>query len=156
MTIVVTLLGATLLVGCDRAPNNTHNIFYNDLTEQQLLGHWTIINYWAGWCKPCLEEIPELNRLHQQLKQSPEPTGAQVFAVNFDGLVRDELRIESEKLGVNVPLILNDPSTSLGFDRPTVLPTTLIFNPQGQLQYTLLGPQTLQSLNQLIGLTEEP
>ena len=27
---------------------------------------WNVINYWAIWCKPCREEIPELNRLDQE------------------------------------------------------------------------------------------
>ena len=26
-------------------------------------GQWVLVNYWAEWCKPCLEEIPELNEL---------------------------------------------------------------------------------------------
>ena len=29
-----------------------------------LRGYWVVINYWAQWCKPCIEEIPELNALH--------------------------------------------------------------------------------------------
>ena len=29
-------------------------------------GQWLVINYWAEWCAPCREEIPELNELHDQ------------------------------------------------------------------------------------------
>lgn len=40
-----------------------------DATGQPLetSGHWLLINYWASWCKPCRQEIPELNELHHEL-----------------------------------------------------------------------------------------
>ena len=28
----------------------------------ELRGQWVVINYWAQWCKPCIEEIPELSK----------------------------------------------------------------------------------------------
>lgn len=155
-TLVLFLTLLTVLSSCngdDSRSQNSVDSPYQNLSKQQLLGRWTVINYWASWCKPCLTEMPELNRFHQQVSSASTPL-AQIFAVNFDGLDVDTLRIESQKLAVNIPLVINDPSEALGFDKPTVLPTTLIFNPQGQLQHTLIGPQTLQSLNQLIGLTE--
>ncbi|MFT4997247.1 MAG: thiol-disulfide isomerase/thioredoxin, partial [Flavobacteriales bacterium] len=42
-------------------------------------GKWTYINYWATWCKPCIEEIPELNEF---AAQNPYLV---VLGVNFDG-----------------------------------------------------------------------
>ena len=160
-TFTVFLSSLTLLAalgGCSSDSKTAYNNLdspYQELSKQQLLGRWTVINYWASWCKPCLAEMPELNRFHQQISSANTPL-AQIFAVNFDDLSADALRIESQKLAVNIPLVVNDPSTTLGFDKPTMLPTTLIFNPQGQLQHTLVGPQTLQSLNQKIGLTGQP
>ena len=157
MPVVLALVLTTLflLTGCDAPKSDDSDTVYTNVSKQQLLGRWTVINYWASWCKPCLEEMPELNRFHRQFSQPMSTQRAQVFAVNFDGLELDALRIESEKLAVNVPLIVNDPSAVLGVDRPTVLPTTLVFDPQGQLKHTLLGPQTFQSLKQLIGLTDQ-
>ena len=42
-------------------------------------GQWRIINYWAIWCAPCREEIPELNELDRS-------TELVVLAVNYDGI----------------------------------------------------------------------
>src|SRR5690554_8199665 len=42
-------------------------------------GQWVLVNYWAEWCKPCLEEIPELN----ELDKAPDIA---VLGVNFDGV----------------------------------------------------------------------
>ena len=36
------------------------------LQLDELRGQWVLINYWATWCKPCIQEIPELNALAQQ------------------------------------------------------------------------------------------
>jgi thiol-disulfide isomerase/thioredoxin len=103
-------------------------------------GHWTVVNYWAEWCKPCIKEIPELNELAQA---NPE---LRVFGVNYDGFTGEELAQQVEKLGIEFPLLAEDPATRLGTTRPVVLPTTLILTPGGELAATLVGPQTLESL----------
>src|SRR5689334_18918012 len=41
-----------------------------DGTPRQLAdfrGHWVLINLWATWCGPCIEEMPSLGRLHAAL-----------------------------------------------------------------------------------------
>lgn len=50
------LLGVLLaLAGCAREEEPTKAA---DTLRQP--GQWLLVNYWAEWCKPCLEEIPEL------------------------------------------------------------------------------------------------
>jgi thiol-disulfide isomerase/thioredoxin len=110
---------------------------------EQLRGQWVVINYWAQWCKPCIKEIPELNTLDQRY---PEVT---VLGVNYDGATGEELQGQVEQLGIAFAILENDPAVQLGIARPVVLPTTLILDPTGELQATLLGPQTLESLSQL-------
>ena len=47
-------------------------------------GQWRVINYWAIWCAPCREEIPELNALN-------DSTELMVFAGNYDGQMGEAL-----------------------------------------------------------------
>jgi thiol-disulfide isomerase/thioredoxin len=110
-----------------------------------LRGQWVVINYWAQWCKPCIEEIPQLNALDAQYTQ------VTVLGVNYDGASRAELEQQRQKLGVAFASLEADPAVRLGTTRPVVLPTTLILDPAGQLVATLIGPQTLESLAQATG-----
>jgi len=110
------------------------------LQLEQYAGRWVVINYWATWCKPCIQEIPELNALD---KQYPQVT---VLGVNYDGASGEELARQAQDLGIDFTMLSTDPATALGVPRPVVLPTTLIIDPGGVLRQTLVGPQTLQSL----------
>ncbi len=109
---------------------------------EDLRGQWVVINYWAQWCKPCIEEIPELNSLDQDYAQ------VTVLGVNYDGASGAELEQQRQQLGVTFASLGADPAEQLGQTRPVVLPTTFIVNPQGELVETLMGPQTLESLTQ--------
>jgi len=102
---------------------------------------WLVVNYWASWCKPCIKEIPELNKLHQSRKEIT------VVGVNYDGLSGEELAIESSKLGINFPNLSSDPSSVLETNRPIVLPTTMIVDKNLKLRDKLIGPQTLESIS---------
>jgi thiol-disulfide isomerase/thioredoxin len=110
-----------------------------------LRGQWVLINYWAQWCKPCIEEIPELNALDQQYPQ------VTVLGVNYDGASGAELEQQLQRLGVEFVNLESDPAAQLGVPRPVVLPSTLVVKPSGELLTTLVGPQTLESLAQITG-----
>ena len=112
-------------------------------------GKWLVINYWATWCKPCLQEIPELNQFADKHADT-----VKLFAVDFDQSQGDALIASSEKMGISFSVLTADPAPILQFEPPTVLPTTIIFNPKGQLHRTLLGPQTAESLRQAMALTQ--
>ena len=111
---------------------------------EALHGQWVLINYWAKWCKPCIEEIPELNALDQGRDD------VTVLGVNYDGLVGDALAAQLEELKVEFATLATDPAEQLGTQRPVVLPTTFILDPGGALVSTLVGPQTLETLEQAL------
>ena len=98
-------------------------------------GNWRLVNYWALWCTPCREEIPELNRLH-------ELRDVTVLGVNFDGKKGSEREQHRAQLGIRFPALAEEPTPRLGIQRPQVLPTTLVINPQGEWVASLVGPQT--------------
>ncbi len=106
----------------------------------ELLGKTVVINYWAVWCAPCIKEIPELAAL------ADKHNDIEVFGVNYDMPDPETMEKQIEDLNITFPVFNQDPHARFGIERPTVLPTTLIVNPSGELQDSLVGPQTEASL----------
>lgn len=109
-------------------------------------GQWLLVNYWAEWCKPCLEEIPELGAF-----AGKHAGTARVVLVNFDGVTGEALQQQARTLGIPPELLLDrDPAAELGLARPQALPSTFVIGPDGAQRTVLLGPQTVASLEAAI------
>ncbi len=106
-----------------------------------LKGRWVFVNYWAEWCAPCREEIPELNAL-----QVEDGDRVLVLGVNFDQLPVEVMGPQAEKLGIRFAVAAEDPRDLLGIALPEVLPSTYVFDPDGKQVGVLLGPQDLDQL----------
>lgn len=141
---ILALLCCLALAGCSKP--DYHTLDGDSGRFEDLRGRWVLINYWAEWCKPCIEELPELAAF------SREHAGqAVVFAVNFDGPEETLLRQQASKLQIELPVLLDDPAPRLGYERPQALPSTYVFDPDGRLQQVLQGAQTRASLRAAIG-----
>lgn len=106
---------------------------------QDYQGEWLVVNFWAEWCEPCREEIPELNQLHQEIGQS-------VLGVNFDRPKLIELQRQIDALKIEFPVVLSEQKQRLQDLTPQVLPTTYVFDRQGLLLKKLIGPQTRETI----------
>jgi thiol-disulfide isomerase/thioredoxin len=110
-------------------------------------GQWLLVNYWAQWCKPCVEEIPELDAFARKHAGT-----VRVVLVNFDGATGEALARQAQALGIRPELLLDrDPAAELRFARPQALPATYVIGPDGRQRKVLLGPQTVASLEAAIG-----
>ncbi|WP_376770991.1 TlpA family protein disulfide reductase [Marinobacter arenosus] len=114
------------------------------LNWDQLRGQWVLVNYWAEWCKPCLEEIPELN----ELDKAPDIS---VLGVNFDGISGEELEELGERMGIEFTMLAEDPGQKFGWQTPVALPATFVVDPDGDLLEARFGPQTEADIRALIG-----
>ncbi|WP_460997334.1 TlpA family protein disulfide reductase [Simiduia litorea] len=133
---VILLLLCLGLVACDPG----HSVLIGPQSQPfDASGRWLVVNYWAVWCKPCVKEIPELNALAQS-----EPNLV-VLGVNFDQVPMQQLQAQRDALGIQFPLLMSD-AKRLGLEKPSVLPTTYLINPAGEVAMTLIGPQSLDSL----------
>ena len=134
-----------LLFSCSKPDLNVFEgkgVFLDDLK-----GKWIVFNYWADWCPPCIKEIPELNSL-----QSNFSDDLKVFLINFDMLEGEELKQQLEKFNVQVDSLLTDPSIIYDWVIPENLPVTFIINREGELEFTLVGPQTEEEIIKLLSL----
>lgn len=105
-------------------------------------GRWLVINYWAEWCAPCREEIPELNELHHARVEH----GLVLLGVNWDGLPQDKLAEVAARMGIEFPVLIQDPYQEYGYDRAEQLPVTVLINPAREVHQVLVGPQNEDSI----------
>jgi thiol-disulfide isomerase/thioredoxin len=100
-------------------------------------GRPVLVNVWASWCGPCIEEMPEL----QRFAASQGPGGVQVLGIALDDAanVREFLR----KIPVSYPIALDTP----GPDDAGVW----LGNPKGVLPYSVLLSADGTVLKQRIG-----
>ncbi len=103
----------------------------------ELDGKVIVVNFWATWCTPCIEEMPGFARLQSKWESR---------GVRFVGLANDDpakVRAFGEKLGINYPLwtgeaSVMDLSRRLG-NRVGVLPHTALLSPGGEVIETRIG-----------------
>ena len=99
-----------------------------------------LINVWASWCGPCIEEMPELDRF----ARSQAEQGVQVIGLALD--TPDNVRAFLEKVPVNYPILMDDPgpadaSVWLG-NRKGVLPYSVLVGADGRILKQKVGPFT--------------
>ena len=117
-----------------------------NISFSSLKGKWVLINYWAGWCKTCVAEIPEFNRFYRKHQRDQ----VALFAVNYDALPSQEQSHLIQKLNIQYPSLRSDPAFALGLGDIVGVPVTFVFNPQGELVNTLYGGQDVSSLETAI------
>ena len=107
-----------------------------DTELASLRGRWVLVNFWATWCPPCVQEMPSLERLHRTLG----PAGLVVLGVSAD---EDEgaLRRFLAQNPVSFP-VLRDPGGRLAASayRTTGYPETFLIDPDGVLRESYVGP----------------
>ncbi len=109
-------------------------------------GRWVVINYWAEWCAPCREEIPELNRLYAEAGAA----GPLVVGVNYDNLKPADLGPLVTRMQIGFPVLRDDPMHRFGYNRPEILPTTILLKPDLSVGKVLRGPQSAESIRKVI------
>lgn len=99
-----------------------------DLKQYQ--GKTIFMNFWATWCKPCLQEMPSIQRMMEKLNGENI-----VFLFASDETVE---QVESFKVRSQYPFnyVLLENSEELNI---MALPTTFIFNPGGKLVFNEMG-----------------
>ena len=97
-------------------------------------GKVTLVNYWATWCGPCREEIPDLIEL-----QARYPDQLQVVGISTDEGDPANVAAFARAVGMNYPVVMATPELNRQFPGVFALPTSFIVDPQGRIVQTHIG-----------------
>ena len=105
------------------------------LAEQR--GRVVMVNFWATWCGPCRQEMPQLNKLYEKYRGA----GFVLLGVNVDDDPRNAAEVAA-KLGVKFPMLLDtDKKVSHLYDLAS-MPSTLLIDRDGKVRYLHRGYQS--------------
>ena len=109
----------------------------NPIDLNDYRGKWVVVNYWATWCPPCLEEIPELVHFHDTHKDSD----AVVVGINMEKMDRPSLASFVDENMMSYPVVpMSDDMPMLG--SIPGLPTTYLLDPEGRTAAMQVGQVT--------------
>lgn len=132
MKKVILLLAGLILGFLAEAQISTYKL--NNLSNEKvsindLHGEYTVVDFWATWCKPCVSAIPKLNTLYQEFAEE----GVRFIGVNVDS-PRNSSKVKPmvKSLGVTYPVLLDPDQELVEEYNVTVFPTLVILNKKGK------------------------
>ena len=109
-------------------------------------GKWVVVNYWATWCPPCIEEMPELVFFHDRHKDKD----AIVIGVNMEDAPDEKVREFLDEHLITYPVWLSEPVRQSPLGGVPGLPTTFIVSPEGKVVHRVVGRISLEYLEKVI------
>lgn len=104
-------------------------------------GKWVIVNYWATWCPPCLDEIPDLVQLYEDNRDT-----LVVLGVDFEEVNTEYLREFVDSHFMSYPVVRSEPLPVTPLGPVLGLPTTYIISPEGERVARQEGPVTREAI----------
>ena len=117
------------------------------------LAHWRgkvlVVNFWATWCVPCREEIPDFVRLQKEFGDK----GVQFVGIAADQA--DKVSAFASELQINYPLLIGnfaalELAKRVG-NKISALPFTIVLNREGRLVHRQLGILKVDKLRSIFG-----
>jgi len=110
-------------------------------------GKKVILNFWATWCPPCQEEMPEMEKFHQQYGDE-----VYVIAVNFTVSESNEDKVKKFIVDheYSFPVLLDPENKANSGYEVLTYPTSYFIDENGIIRNKVVGPMTLQVMKEKI------
>jgi peroxiredoxin len=99
-------------------------------------GQVALVNFWATWCKPCEDEMPAMENLHQRLADK----GFALLAVSVDES-RQDVADFRERLGISFPILLDPGQDAARSYQTTGFPESILVDSDGVIVERYVGPR---------------
>jgi peroxiredoxin len=100
-------------------------------------GHVVLVNVWATWCPPCVDEMPSMDTLYLELKGE----NFEILAVSIDALGKKAVAPFMKKYNLSFPALMDQDGTIKTLFQTTGVPESFIINQEGILIEKVIGPK---------------
>jgi len=107
----------------------------NPLSLSSYKGKVLVLNFWATWCAPCREEIPDFIEAYKSL----QGLGLEILGISVDRVPGERLREWTEKAGMNYPVAMATRSIIEDYQPGDYIPATIIIDRLGRIRYRSSG-----------------
>ncbi len=110
----------------------------NEVTPDSLAGKIVVFDFWATWCGPCRESLPNLDTVRQAYADNPQVV---FYAVSVDQpeITNKALVDTFEELAVGVPIVRDSKRHTGSVFNSTNIPTMFILDARGVVQHYEVG-----------------
>ena len=132
------LLGACSSSGAIEVGKKAVEFTLNDINGNKVSlsnysGKVVILDFFADWCPPCRQEVPDFIELEKQY-------GGQGFSMIGIALVdRNAAKTFSDKMGINYPILIDDENVSAAYGPIRSIPTTFVIDKEGKIAKVYIG-----------------
>jgi thiol-disulfide isomerase/thioredoxin len=116
------------------APFNLQNVAGGFTSSEDLKGKVAVVDLWATWCAPCVEDVPIFNQLYNAFEgQDVAVVGIAVQSP------RREIPSKVRQLGIQYPVLIGDDEVLHAFGRVQGYPTTIVMDREGKIYKQYMG-----------------
>lgn len=108
-------------------------------------GKWVLVNFWATWCPPCLEEIPDLVEMHNARKDKDFVVIGVAMSSSSDSVIS-----YTRQMGISYPVVLGNDKIAAQIGRIDALPTSYLYDTTGKLVSYQSGMVTREAIETYI------
>lgn len=112
----------------------------------ELAGKVVILNFWATWCGPCRQEVPDFVRLQSKYRDQ----GLTIVGLSLDADGARAVRPFAEEYDVNYTMLLANDETADRFGGILGIPTTFVLDRQGKVVKKFIGKMDLKTFEEAI------
>ncbi|MCK5662658.1 MAG: TlpA family protein disulfide reductase [Thiotrichaceae bacterium] len=98
-------------------------------------GKVVLVNFWASWCLPCIQEIPSMQALEKSLAGLP----FEIVAINVAEQKR-KVNYQAKRINMTFTVLLDPDSKTFKQWQAKILPTSFIVDKKGYIRYLAQGP----------------
>jgi len=150
LLVLLTALLTAAPLAAEPVDFTLENVDGDKVSLSDFRGKWVIVNYWATWCPPCLDEIPDLVQLYEDNRDT-----LVVLGVDFEEVNTEYLREFVESHFMSYPVVRSEPVAVTPLGPVLGLPTTYIISPEGERIARQEGPVTREAIESYLARKRE-